>query len=442
MIDLYQLPKYGTGIGRKRMQWLCAEALQSDWAKKIDPINVVGTNGKGSTTTILSAILTELGIGNGRYTSPHFFEFNERICIDNQPITNSTLERLIQTFQEKKDQFHTQHPNEEIAFFEAITSVAIQYFYEQQTEAVLLEAGIGGRYDSTKVLTGSIAILTSIDLEHTQLLGNTAQEIAQDKMDICSEGHHLIVGNVDKDLLPSMKAYARSKNIQLYPIQEHCEVNFLYFQPTKMSMDFSINGLAFTDIHSNLVGEHQISNILAATLALNKWLEKHYPDLAAQKLVEATRSALSKISFPGRFERIQTTPSVFIDAAHTPQAIDYLIDTVTEIKENPLLLITGVSEDKNPYALVAPLCKIADTVICTRAYHRGLAVSKVWEVVTNAAERPIPIFSVETIEEAVQGGLQYAKQNKMDVLVAGGLFLAAEAKAVVHKHDPKQLIFK
>lgn len=439
--QLMALPKYSKQLGLQRMEFLCADILNSDWSDNIDPINVVGTNGKGSTTAIIAAILTELGLKTGRYISPHLFQFNERITIDGKFISAQELQKQLFHFSRQYQDFEYQYPHQKIIAFEAFTSIALHHFAAKQVEAVVLEAGIGGRNDASKIMTGNFAALTSVDLEHTKLLGDTLAAIAKDKIDILSTGGELIVGNIDKALLPVIEDYGSENEVTITSIQSSTEIDFLYFQPTQMSLDFKVEELIFKDIHTNLVGDHQVSNILTALLLLKKWLAHNYPEKEGQTVIEATRKALRQLHWPGRFEQVQAQPRVFIDVAHTPQAIDYLVDTVLEVKENPILLIVGVSMNKAIAPIVTKLASVADAIICTRAYHRGAEVVQLWEILTNEIDRNIPIFSIDTIEEAVEGGVQFAKQNEMDVLIAGGLFLAIEARVVLEGNDPKQLNF-
>src|SRR5262249_15373942 len=150
------LPKFGQGIGLHRMVWL-QERLRIDHpaAAHFDAIKVTGSNGKGSVCAMLGAILAELGACPGVYTSPHLIDFSERICLDRQPISPTDLGAAVNWYRPRSDEYQALHPDDRIGAFEAFTAVALCHYARQQTRTLVVEAGIGGRYDSTRVIPGS-----------------------------------------------------------------------------------------------------------------------------------------------------------------------------------------------------------------------------------------------------------------------------------------------
>jgi len=439
--DLIGIPKFGNGIGLHRMRHLCKDILASDWAKSIDPINIVGSNGKGSTATIISCILSELKISYGKYTSPHLFHFTERILANDQEISLDDLEVLANRFFEKQKQYLAEYPDDQIGAFEAFTCIALSYFFKKNVDAVVLEAGIGGRYDSTRILTGQYSALVSIDLEHANIIGPTKELIAYDKIDIASEGATLIVGNIEADLFRRIEAYARYKKITLLPVAAHTAVQSVAFEHGTMQLDFIVEDYDFTQVISKLVGYHQVNNILVGVLLAKKWVAKNHPEIGREQFIRSVKNGLAKARWTGRLEKVREHPRTYIDVGHTPDAIKQIIRSFKEIKQQPCLLVLGVSYDKEVASIISELLEIADGVVCTRAYHKGAPVANIYKTVLEHLPRDMPVFQHEKIEAAIDFSMDYAAKHNMTVLVAGGLFLSTEAYHYMNGCSPETLIF-
>jgi dihydrofolate synthase / folylpolyglutamate synthase len=439
--NLISIPKFGNGIGLHRMEYLCSEIINSTWSKQLDPINVVGSNGKGSTTSIIADILINLGITTGKYTSPHLFEFSERIQINGNKISIPDLETFYEFYLTKQTNYNTIYPVDIIGAFEAFTFICLNYFFSNNVNAIVLEAGIGGRFDSTRILTGNYSALTSIDLEHTNILGSTPEAIAFDKMDIAKEGSSIILGNLEKDLVRKIQSYARYKNINLFDINENSKLERVEILETQMNLDFNIEDLSFTEIQSNLIGFHQINNILVATLLVKKWLARNHPEKTNYDLIEATRKALREISWPGRLQRVRTNPNIYIDVGHTPDAIRQLVKSFLQFKKQKCLIILGVSFDKDASQIIKELMILADTVVCSRAYHKGADINDIYKLVNENNIDKIPIFKYERIGDAIDFGIDYASKNDMSILIGGGLFISIEAFHYIKGNNPNELLF-
>jgi dihydrofolate synthase/folylpolyglutamate synthase len=438
--ELLSIPKFGSGIGLHRMNMLCDEILKGSWANQVDPINVVGSNGKGSTTRIIGNILMELGLSTGQYISPHLFEFSERISINNEEISEEDLSIFIQQFFSKRDDLKTKL-NEQIGAFEAFTFIAFAYFAEKQPDTIVLEAGIGGRYDSTRILTGDFIAFTSLDLEHTQVLGDSEELIAYDKIDIAREGATVVVGDIHDDVLTRLIHYASYKNVRVLPIRDHSEVKNVSFKKDKMLLDVVVEELEFTNLESNLVGYQQVSNIVVSILLIKRWLAKNYPEIDNATFQQAVYKGLATLTWTGRLEKIHSDPSIIIDVGHTPKAIEALVTSFKDMKTLPCVLVTGVSYDKEVEDIVTQLTSVADAVVCTRAYHKGSKSSRIFDIANKVFPNKERIFQHERIEDAVDFSIQYAKENNMQILIAGGLFLSIEAYHYLKGNVPSELTF-
>ncbi len=419
---------------------LCSSLPNANWMKEIDAIKITGSNGKGSVSVMVASVLKELDVSTGLYTSPHLLRFNERIGVDGIPIPDCELAEAFEWFSQRRDAYQQQFPDDAIGAFEAFTAIALHYFSKIQPAALVCEAGIGGRYDATRVIPGRVVGLTSLDLEHTPLLGDTLELIAYDKIDLCPDGGVVVTGLSDTDLLRRLKAYCALRGITIRPALEHATVQRVSFGEDYMELDLNLEGLALTKLQVALQGVHQVTNVIVAILLLQEWLGEHHPDFSEGRFKAAVRRGMRALIWPGRFERIHRNPDVYIDVGHSPGAIRSLVQTVKlALKGQQILLVTGVSYDKDTESIVKQLLSISDAVICTRAYHKGSPAADILRIVRDT--RHIPAFVDQTIEEAMRHAVDYAQQNDMTILVAGGLFLSMEAAHVLRGNNPKDLQF-
>jgi dihydrofolate synthase / folylpolyglutamate synthase len=439
--ELLAIPKFGKGIGLHRMLALCGPLLQTPWMSNLDAIKVTGSNGKGSVCAMVAALFSELGISCGLYTSPHLIRFNERIVTDGEQISDIELAEAVAWFFQQRDEYAARFPDDTVGAFEAFTAIALYHFTRKQPRLLVAEAGIGGRYDSTRMIPGKIVALTSLDLEHTGLLGSTLEMIAYDKADLCPEGGVLITGDLDAEASRRLEAYCALRRITLRTTAAHSEVRRVSFDETHMEVDLMIEDLDLPALQMAMRGYHQITNLVVATLLVRQWLEVHDARVSAERLAQAVRGAMRSLSWPGRFERVATSPDIFIDVGHTPEAIASTVRTArAALAGKHILLVTGVSYDKNVEENVRGLLPLADAVICTRAHHKGSPPENILRIVESA--RPeLPATIAPTIEEAMAMARAQAADSQMTVLVAGGLFLSIEAAEALRGGDPRGLHF-
>lgn len=439
--DLTNLPKYGKGIGLHRMNALTEDLQKTDWWQSVQPINIVGTDGKGSTSAMITAILKALKIDFGRFTSPHLFEFGERMVVNDRLIELEELDVIAENVAKRKAIFLEKNNTELFNAFEIFTAMALEHFYNKKTKTVVLEAGIGGRYDSTRVLTGDFAALTSVSLEHTEILGASEDLIAFDKMDILNAGGTLVIGQMKVDLLEKIKSYGKIKGIETLCIQDLCQVKRVEYASDKMFLNLEIDGWNLDNLAVSLVGEHQVSNAQVAILLLKRWLEKHYPNISTAQFEAAIRKGLAQIDWKGRFQKINTAPNIYIDVGHTVNAFQLLVASIQKMTPRKWLLVVGFSDKKPVEEMLRVLLPLADSVICTSAYHRGSSVNTLFEVAQNLNDKGIFIKKEMTIETAMDSAKEIALAENMDILVVGGLFLAIESYHYLNGNDAQRLEF-
>jgi dihydrofolate synthase/folylpolyglutamate synthase len=418
--------------------------MESSWGRTFTTIRVTGSNGKGSVTAILHSILGSLGVNCGRYTSPHLIRFNERIVVHDAAVTDAEITNACAWVTRTAREIQPQMPGDEFGSFELITSLCIKCLFDRSVRVGVMEAGIGGRYDPARLLPGSLTALTSIDLEHTDLLGKTKELIAYDKVDLCPDGGTVVAVRRDHDLWGRIEAYCRVRRITLVDGSATWRVECAPAggDETSDGMEVRIAGRNTSFVATTpLVGTFQAENIAVACSLADLWAKEHLPDLAPQEFIAGVVRGLRDLRWPGRFERICADPPAWIDVAHTPDACSRLVESVrTFLSHRPILLVTGVSANKAVEDILKTLLPVAQSVICTRAYHMGEQVDRIADIVRRLAPTK-GVWEAATIEEAVVLARQVAEARGMTVLVAGGLFLAVEFRTAWDGSDPRQLQF-
>lgn len=436
---LAELPRFGTGIGLHRMLELCREPLEGDWLSSLDAIKVTGSNGKGSVAAMAASILRRAGVTTGLYTSPHLFRLRERFAVGGEPIGDDELAAAVAWLAGRRERYEERHPGDRVGRFEALTAIAVRCFARARPAAVVAEAGIGGRYDSTRVFPGGLTALTSLDLEHTALLGASLEEIAYGKADLAADGSTLVTGTLPPEILRRLRSYARLRRLELVPAEDLCRVRRSVATEGGTRMQLEVDGRRWDDVDLALAGAHQVANARVAVALACGWLGRHRR-LPAPALERAVRAGLAEVRWPCRLEKIRADPDVVVDAGHTPGAVAAVAGAVGEIYGGRrILLVTGVSRDKPISAIVSPLAAVAEEAIVTRAHHRGAPVAEV-ALAVRAAAPSLPLATAASVEEALAEALATAGPETL-VLVAGGLFLAAEASVVLRGGDPRQLVF-
>lgn len=434
--------KFGRGIGLHRMAWLRDALDAGGWLSRLDAVKVTGSNGKGSVCAMVAAIFEHLPVRYGLYTSPHLLHFRERIVVDGEPISDEELEEAWDFVEGRMEEYRTLHPEDGFGAFEVFTALALRHFSLHEPDLLITEAGIGGRYDSTRTIPGSLVALTSLDLEHTALLGNELELIAYDKADLCPDGGTLVVGGgIDPAVLRRLQGYARTRGIRLVAVDQVCRLLECRWDGPKMVVDMKVGERVLEGTEIALAGRHQWSNAAVAILLAELWVERHLAGLEEDVLVDAVRNGLREVSLPGRFQRVSSDPEVYVDVGHTPEAARALVRAVREALPGRLvLLVTGVSEDKLAEEILPELLQAADGVVCTRAWHRGSPVERIEGIVRE--NRPdLPRWRAETVEEGMALACGEAQRRGWSVLVAGGLFLSVEASEVLGGRDPRRLRF-
>lgn len=414
---LHALARFGMRPGLDAIARVLAHLGHPE--RRFPALHIAGTNGKGSTAAFAEAMLRGAGARTGLYTSPHLVRYTERVRLDGLELdrarTASTLERAMDAADEA---------GVELSFFEAATAAAFLAFAEAEVDVAVLECGLGGRLDATNVCMPFATVVTRIELEHTEVLGDTVEKIAFEKAGIAKQGIPLVCGALDEGPRRVMEARAREVGAPLWLLGRDFSSRWTGSQ----RLDYAGPGGALHGAELGLAGAHQAENAALALAATSLALERFRPDERAR------RAGLRETSWPGRLERL--TPELRVDGAHNPDAARALARTLEG--EPPLVLVLGILDDKDTGGVLAALLPHAAHLICTAPPSpRALSASRLAE----HARRLLPSLAVEAIpqpEQAVERALRRARADGFQVLVCGSLYLVGAVRALfaAEERDP------
>lgn len=437
---MFDLPKYGDGVCLARLAALL-DALAIDRIRlQRNSVVVTGSNGKGSTAAFCASIARAAGLRTGLFTSPHLYKFNERFVIDGLPIDDDTLARLTSQVASAIAEV-SRRCGERFGAFEAMFALACLYFQERQCDFAVFEAGIGGRYDPVRLVGATIACVASVDYEHVELLGNSLQLIVSDKSDACAAGGVIVYGENCRGLRPHLLEYNRPRKVTSLFVRDQIEINREAVSPSGQTFDFRFEGHDFRGLEIGLRGSFQFNNAAIAIALLLLWLREARPQAAPESLEAAVRSGLRDTRWPGRLEVIGHDPLTVVDVGHTPDGIRQSLESLKALHgAQRWILVTGVSADKKASEIVRALAPSFETIICTRAHHKGADTAPIAAAARQANPRAL-VEIADTVEDAVGLSRSLAASQRGSIYVAGGLFLAIEYATIARGGRAQDLNF-
>jgi len=409
---LYGLRRFGIKPGLSRIRKLL-KALD-DPQDRYSCIHIAGTNGKGSVASGLSILLNDCGCSTGLYTSPHLIKFNERIQINNRPISDDEVVDLYRSIEKKIS--GTIQPT----FFEYATAMAFYEFGRRKVDWAVIETGMGGRLDATNVIPRpALTIITTISLEHKAYLGNSIARITAEKGGIIKRGVPVVSGVRQPEANEILETIARDRNAPFYRLGHDFKVRQ---NPTGT---FNYYGVEHTwrNLEHSLPGRHQTDNA-ALVLSACEILGKHHH---LRISTEAVHSALRRNNWPGRLEIISRAPLILLDGAHNLNAARQVAKYLTDHTGNKkLTLVIGILDDKPFRGMLNCLVPLAQNVILTRPKtERAVNPERLFRV---AAPMVADCRIIPDVGEAVEYAVLTASPDQT-ICIAGSLYLVGEAKA-------------
>jgi dihydrofolate synthase/folylpolyglutamate synthase len=358
-------------------------------------IHIAGTKGKGSTAAMIESCLRAAGYRTGFYTSPHLHTFRERMRVDNEYIPREEFAQLVDELEP--------HLNavEGVTWFEIVTALAFMFFARSQIDVAVLEVGLGGRFDATNVVTPLVSVITSLSMDHMNLLGNTIEQIAFEKAGIIKRHVPVVSAPQVPEALDVIRRVARMRGAKLIE------------PPPQPSPD--TQGREWT---LPLHGGHQLTNVSVAVTAL------HIANERGLTIGEETiRQGLETVKWPGRLEVLSHDPLVVVDGAHNGDSAQKLAAALREVFHiDRWTLIVGISADKDIAAILDGLLPIAERVIVTRASNsRAANVETIGAQITDRGVEPTP---TDSVAEA----MEIALKDRASIIITGSLFTVADAR--------------
>ncbi len=411
---LYQLERFGIKLGLDTTKTLLSSIGNPH--QHFKTIHIAGTNGKGSTAAILSAILCATGHQTGLYTSPHLVDFSERIQTNGHPIPHNRIEALISRVATSCP------PTITPTFFEFATAIAFLYFAEANVNIGVVEVGMGGRFDATNVLKPLVTIITNVGLDHQEYLGDTIEDIAREKCGIIHPDTPTVVGKVEQKALTVIQETCSKQHSPLLQLG----VDFQATESSPNHFDFHGPKSSYSDLQYYMMGHHQIENAACALAAL-EWLRDTGISIPTNDL----RKGLASVQWPGRLECIANNPTVLLDGAHNPTAAVSLADFLDKHQRDHsgnIILVIGMQKDKDMESFFTPLIPLAHTIVLTKSTHA--LSSSAEELAKHFPIEPLHLIYATSAVEAMTKA-HNAATHKDTICVTGSLLLVGEVKAHV-----------
>ncbi|MFZ4619983.1 MAG: bifunctional folylpolyglutamate synthase/dihydrofolate synthase [Bacteroidota bacterium] len=395
---LYSLHKFGMKFGLRNIRLLLTSA--NDPHRQLCTIHVAGTNGKGSTSSMIAAILTAAGFKVGLYTSPHLVRFNERIRINGRPISDKELTDYTNRFRPEIERINA-------TFFEAVTAIAFNYFADQHVDIAVIETGLGGRLDATNVLQPLVSVITTIGKDHTEQLGNTITSIAREKAGIIKRRVPVVIGKMDPAAKRVMMSTAKEK---LSPLIE----------AAKISLPKSV--------HIQLNGQHQVMNAKAAVAAVNI-VSSHF--IIGDRAIHQGLSQTQELSgLRARQELLQGRPNILLDAGHNPDGIKTLVEELKKREQKKLVIIFAVMKDKDHHSILKQFKQLNAVIIATQPNEERALRSEI--LFEECKQMEIRSFHAADVKKALRMGKNKAGLNGL-VVITGSHYLIGEALPLLEK---------
>lgn len=378
-------------------------------------IHVAGTNGKGSCSHTLAAILQSAGCKVGLYTSPHLVDFRERIRVNGMCISEK---RIVDFVEQERSFFEPLHPS----FFELTTALAFKYFAEQQVDIAVIEVGLGGRLDCTNIITPLLSVITNISFDHTRFLGNTLAKIAGEKAGIIKKGVPVVIGETTAETRPVFAARAREVGAPIRFAEDAPVVRSSVALPGGGREYRLSDGRT---VYGELSGDYQEANMNTVLTAVEE-LRRQGIALSESDVEQGIAAVSGLTGLMGRWQRLRERPLVVCDTGHNVGGWNYLVGQIKAQPCRRLRIVFGMVDDKDIDRILAMLPREADFYWTQASSHRAIPAAQVAE---KAAAIGLRGRSYATVGEAWQQALADASPEDF-IFVGGSSYVVADLLAL------------
>ena len=390
---------FRSGLGRMQQ----AVTLLGNPERSYPTIHVTGTNGKGSTIAFMRRLFAEHSHKTGSFTSPHMISIHDRICINGQPIASADFIRLGQQVQKIEQELLKSH--DQLSYFEILALIAFLYFKEQEVDLALIEVGIGGLLDTTNVITGDIAVISSVGLDHQETLGRSLTAIAEQKAGIFKTGRPAVIGPLPEEARFVCEQRAEELGIELYQYDRDFSL---------ANQTFSNSTVTLSNLELGLKGGYQEENAGLALQAFLLFMQQQGWEIDSARI----RTALQETRWAGRLE--EASPGIYLDGAHNLPALERLVEFIQSQNDKECLLLFGALKRKNYSAMLVYLREaLPDVQLTVTSFSDGDSLGQA------EAEG---FFYIEDYRQLIQNFQERQNANQL-LFITGSLYFIAEVRA-------------
>ncbi len=415
---IHGIARFGMNQGLQRIELLLH--YLGDPHKKLKFLHIGGTNGKGSTAAFAASILESAGYRVGLYTSPYLKQFTDRMSINGEDIPKKRLVELVKKVKPLVEKITKEHSFGHPTEFEVVTALAFSYFAAELPDIVVLEVGLGGRLDATNVIQPLVTVITTIGLEHTQVLGNDLDTIAWEKAGII-KAESPVVTQARGAALAVIQNACQEKKVSLFVLGKNYKAKKNSYSLKGQAFDYKGLNNNFSDLHIKLLGDYQVSNAAAALASIELLQEKGFTFTE-----ESIRQGLCDTNWPGRLEIMRRSPLVVIDGAHNIEAFQNLRQALNIFAFRSLILVLGILNDKAAEEILQEILPIADLLVITIPNSPRAANPSDLEAIASKMVSG-PVYVEKNILNAMKLALSLARAPDL-VLVAGSLYLISDVR--------------
>lgn len=382
---------------------------------KFKAIHVAGTNGKGSTSHLLASLLREKGLKVGLHTSPHLKDFRERILVNGKKVSR---EWVVDFVKKNNSTIEEIQPS----FFETAVAMAFKYFEEEKVDIAIIEVGMGGKLDSTNVLSPLLSIITNIGIDHTEFLGKDLASIAGEKAGIIKKETPVIIGQTQEETTTVFINRAKEKNSPIHFADQIYSAKNPRNKGSKLILDiYKKDILLYKDLVSVLSGDYQAKNIINVISAIDVLGNIGY-EFTEQEIRQGFLNLQTNAKLLGRWQTLSENPLTICDTGHNEDGLNYIIKQISQTPHNNLHFVLGMVNDKEIDKVLSLLPKKADYYLCKADIPRGLEVEILAE---KARETGLNYSIYSSVQDALRAAQTKAMKDDL-VFVGGSTFTVAE----------------
>lgn len=380
-------------------------------------VHVAGTNGKGSVSNMLSAILQSAGYKTGLYTSPHLKDFRERIRVNGKMISKKAVVDFTEKYRREFEIFSP-------SFFEVTFAMAMKYFDEHKVEVAVVETGMGGRLDSTNIVVPVLSVITNIGYDHIQFLGNTLTEIAAEKAGIIKNGIPVIIGQTQNEIRQVFEETAKRNHAEIIFADQMLSIENVRYHDEKygLSMDL-VHGKEYkiNKLQIELGGHYQLKNIPAVVASCMMLIKAGY-NIHEKHIRKGIADVRKLTGFRGRWEVLNKNPLTICDTAHNADGIAEVVQQLKTLRYKKLHFVFGVVNDKDLSEIFSLLPHNATYYFCKPDIPRGLDSTL---LLLQSANTGLKGLAYQSVNEALKAAKNAAGQDDL-IFIGGSIFVVAE----------------